>query len=165
MPCCGSRKSESGARKSRFANVNLNEIYESLADAYGDVAEDAGHTLVRDFVPGSDSTISGDRDLLTQMYANLIENAIRYCPVGSTIRLKVAAHDSRIFTSIEDNGPGIPEGEYEKVFRRLYRGEKSRTSPGTGLGLSLVKAIADLHDAAIRLENAGPGLRVEITYG
>ncbi len=156
---------ESGARKSRFAQINLNEIYESLADAYGDVAEDAGHTLVRDFYSGGSSTISGDRDLLMQMYANLIENAIRYCPVDSVIRLKVAMHDGRIFTSIEDNGLGIPEDEYEKVFRRLYRVEKSRTSPGTGLGLSLVKAIADLHGAAIRLENAGPGLRVVITYG
>ena len=137
----------------------------SLAEVYGDVAEDAGHTFVRDFDPDGDSTILGDRELLTQMYANLIENAIRHCPPGSTIRLKVGVEGGRICTSIEDDGPGIPENEHEKVFRRLYRVEKSRTSPGSGLGLSLVKAIAELHGAAIRLEDAGPGLRVVITYG
>jgi signal transduction histidine kinase len=156
---------ESGARKSRFAKTNLNEIYESLAEVYGDVAEDAGQTIVRDFGPDGGSTTLGDRELLTQMYANLIENAIRHCPPGSTIRLKVRVEGGRICTSIEDDGPGIPENEHEKVFRRLYRVEKSRTSSGSGLGLSLVKAIADLHGAAIRLEDAGPGLRAVIIYG
>ena len=67
-------------------------------------------------------------------------------------------------TSVEDIGLGIPEGEHQKVFRRLCRLEKSRTAPGTGLGLSLVKAIADLHAATIHLENAHPGLRVVIRF-
>lgn len=156
---------ESGARKSRFAKINLNEIYESLAEVYGDVAEDAGQRVVREFSAADDSAILGDRELLTQMYANLIENAIRHCPAGATIRLKVAVDGGRVCTSIEDSGPGIPVNEHDNVFRRLYRVEKSRTSPGTGLGLSLVKAIADLHGAAIRLEDAEPGLRVVITYG
>jgi signal transduction histidine kinase len=91
-------------------------------------------------------------------------NAIRHCPAGAAIRLKVAVDGSRICTRIEDSGPGIPEEERGKVFQRLYRLEKSRTSAGTGLGLSLVKAIADLHDADIRLEDASPGLRVVITF-
>jgi signal transduction histidine kinase len=155
---------ESGARKARFGRVRLDEILESLTEVYSDVAEDAGDRIVRDFNPAGDAAVYGDRELLTQMYANLIENAIRHCPSGAAIRLKVAVDGSRICTSIEDSGPGIPEEERSKVFQRLYRLEKSRTSAGTGLGLSLVKAIADLHDADIRLEDASPGLRVVITF-
>jgi signal transduction histidine kinase len=155
---------EAGARKSRFAQVNLAGICGSLAEVYRDVAEDAGRTLVYDFDSRGEYLISGDKELLTQMYANLIENAIRHCPKDAIIRLSIEAKDDVIVTSVEDNGPGIPEDEREKVFQRLYRLEKSRTSPGTGLGLSLVKAIADLHAAEIRLEDARPGLRVVIKF-
>ena len=155
---------EAGTRKSRFAPVNLTELFASLAEVYGGVAEDSGRTLKYDFETGGEHMISGDKELLTQMYANLIENAIRHCPQGAAIRLSIIATGDSIVTSVEDNGPGIPQDEYEKVFRRLYRLEKSRTSPGTGLGLSLVKAVADLHAAEIRLENAHPGLRVIIRF-
>ena len=155
---------EAGTRKSRFARVNLREIYASLAEVYGSVAEDVGQALIRDFDPAGDDIILGDKELLTQMYANLIENAIRHCPAGAAIRLSITREGESIITQVEDNGRGIPDDEHEKVFRRLYRLEKSRTSPGTGLGLSLVKAIADLHAAEIRLENALPGLRVVIVF-
>jgi signal transduction histidine kinase len=155
---------EAGTRKSRFAQVNLTEIYAALADVYRDVAEDVGRTLVCDFDPRIEHVIYGDRELLTQMYANLIENAIRYCQKSAVIRLSIEAKDGSIVTSVKDNGPGIPEDERKKVFQRLYRLEKSRTSPGTGLGLSLVKAIADLHAARIHLEDAHPGLRVVIAF-
>jgi len=155
---------ESGARKARFAKVSLDEILGSLAEVYSDVAEDAGGSIVRDLNPEADAVLSGDRELLTQMFANLIENAIRHCPAPAAIRLKISADGNRVWTSIEDSGPGIPEDERGKVFRRLYRLDKSRTSAGTGLGLSLVKAIADLHDADIRLEGANPGLRVVVTF-
>lgn len=156
---------EAGARKSRFAPVNLTEIFASLAEVYGSVAEDSGRTLKWDFEPDAAHVIPGDKELLTQMYANLIENAIRHCPQGAVIRLSILTSGDKIITSVEDNGPGIPEEEHEKVFRRLYRLEKSRTSPGTGLGLSLVKAVADLHAGEIHLENANPGLRVIIKFG
>ena len=155
---------EAGTRKSRFGEVNLTDIFASLADVYRDVAEDAGRALVCDFDQSSAYLISGDKELLTQMYANLIENAIRHCPKGAVIRLSIGAKDHSIVTSVEDNGFGIPANEREKVFRRLYRLEKSRTSPGTGLGLSLVKAIADLHAAEIHLEDAHPGLRVIVRF-
>jgi signal transduction histidine kinase len=155
---------EAGTRKSRFAEVNLTEIYASLAEVYRDVAEDAGRELICDFDARGEHLISGDKELLTQMYANLIENAIRHCPTGTVIRLANEAKDDSIVTSVKDNGPGIPEEEREKVFRRLYRLEKSRTSPGTGLGLGLVKAVADLHAAEIHLEDAHPGLRVVIAF-
>ncbi|OYX79473.1 MAG: two-component sensor histidine kinase, partial [Bradyrhizobium sp. 35-63-5] len=155
---------ESGARKSHFAAINLYDVFESLAEVYGNVAEDAGQTIVREFSPSGTSTIFGDREFLTQMYANLIENAIRHCPKGATIRLRIALGGDNVRTSVTDDGPGIPRSEHDNIFRRLYRVEKSRTSPGTGLGLSLVKAIAELHEADLRLEDAGPGLRIKISY-
>ena len=155
---------ESGARKARFAAVDLDEILSALADVYADVAEDAGQKLVATFEKGEPAVIPGDRELLTQMYVNLIENAIRHCPPGTTIRLNVERRTDQIVTVVEDDGPGIPEAEREQVFRRLYRLEKSRSSPGTGLGLSLVKAVADLHEASIHLEDAQPGLRVAMTF-
>ena len=155
---------ESGARKVRFSNVDLGEIAGSLFEIYCDVAEDEGQTLSMRTSGSGDCVISGDRELLTQMYVNLIENAIRHCPKGTHIELRVSRQGESVVSSVEDDGPGIPESERDKVFRRLYRLEGSRNSPGTGLGLSLVKAIAGLHDADIRIADAEPGLRVEMTF-
>jgi signal transduction histidine kinase len=153
---------ESGARKARFTSVDLNGVLLALAEVYREVAEDMGHTLAADLADRP-TFIVGDRDLLVQMYSNLIENALRHCPAGCRIRIGIEAGGGSAISVVEDNGPGIPEGEREKVFRRLYRLEKSRTSPGTGLGLSLVKAIVDLHGGSIRLDHANPGLRVVVT--
>jgi len=155
---------ESGARKSRFSYVNLKDVLSSLIEVYSDVAEDAGQQFMADFTTGGVYSVSGDRELLTQMYANLIENAIRHCPSGTRIHLALYRNGDKVCTSLQDDGLGIARDEHAKVFRRLYRLEKSRTSPGTGLGLSLVKAIADLHGAEIGLEDANPGLRVVMTY-
>jgi signal transduction histidine kinase len=154
---------ESGARKARFAPVDLNEIVAALGEIYDSVAEDAGMSLdlaLAEHIPA----VAGDRELLVQMYSNLIENAIRHCPTGTRIRLATARLPDGIATSVEDNGPGIPPDERTKVLGRLYRLERSRTSPGTGLGLSLAKAVADLHGAAMRLEDAEPGLRVAVLF-
>ncbi|MFA6267395.1 MAG: ATP-binding protein [Pseudolabrys sp.] len=155
---------ESGARKSRFSSINLKVVLTSLMEVYGDVADDAGQQLTADFEANSGFTISGDRELLTQMYANLIENAIRHCPSGTRIQLSLYRNGDKVCTVLQDNGLGIAHEEHAKIFRRLYRLEKSRTSPGTGLGLSLVKAIADLHGVEIRLEDANPGLRFVMSY-
>ncbi len=155
---------ESGARKSRFSTVNLTDVLSSLVEVYGDVAEDSGQRIMSDFETGGGHMVPGDRELLTQMYANLIENSIRHCPAGTIIQIRIFMSGAQVCTIIKDNGPGIADDEHKKVFRRLYRVEKSRTSPGTGLGLSLVKAIADLHGAEIRLEDAKPGLRVIVSY-
>ena len=87
------------------------------------------------------------------MFANLVENALRHCPDGTAIQLSVKRQGDRIVAEVADNGPGIPAQEREKVFQRLYRLETSRTTPGSGLGLSLVRAIADLHGASIALED------------
>jgi signal transduction histidine kinase len=155
---------ESGARKSRFSSVDLSDVLSSLVEVYGDVAEDSGQQVMFEVEAGGVSAVFGDRELLTQMYANLIENSIRYAGAGAVIRLRLFVKAESVRTSVEDSGPGIPKDEHANVFRRLYRLEKSRTSPGTGLGLSLVKAVADLHGATIWLEDAAPGLRVVLTY-
>ncbi len=156
---------ETGSRKSQFEQIDLGDLAASLSEIYADVAQDAGDSLQLE-VDGSGNslTIAGDRELLTQMFANLIENAIRHCPSGSCIKLRVERTGSTVVAAAEDNGLGIPEEEREKVFRRLYRLEKSRTSQGSGLGLSLVKAVAELHDASVRLEDAHPGLRIKIAF-
>lgn len=131
-----------------------------VTEVYRFVAEDRGQRLATALRAGQPIEVVGDRDLLVQLYANLIENALRHCPAGSRIKLGLTIENGAAVATVEDNGPGIPAEERERVFRRLYRLEKSRTSPGTGLGLSLVRAIVDLHGGEIRIEDAGPGLRV-----
>lgn len=154
---------EAGARKARFAPVRLGDVAATIAEAYVDVATENGHTL--HFASGdAAATISGDRQLLLQMCANLVENAMIHGPAGTHIGLSVLSAATTTTLCVSDDGPGIPEGERAKVLRRLYRLEKSRTTPGSGLGLSLVKAVADLHGARLELSDNKPGLRVTVEF-
>jgi signal transduction histidine kinase len=155
---------ESGSRKARFAPVDLRDVLSEIAEIYADVADDGGRSLELAEMPGMPQLIAGDRELLIQMFANLVENAIRHCPEGTRIGLWLGSRDGMIVAEVSDNGPGIPVSEREKVLRRLYRLDKSRTTPGIGLGLSLVRAIADLHSATLTLEDNEPGLRVSIAF-
>ena len=154
---------EAGARRARFIKISVNEVLDRIADAYGDVADDKGQSLVVRHPPPA-LEIDGDRELLTQLCANLMENSIRHCPVGTLIEVTAEAAHGNVVLTFADNGPGIPAEEHEKVFQRLYRVEKSRTTPGSGLGLSLVKAIADLHGATIEIANRGPGLAIVVVF-
>ncbi len=154
---------EAGTRRSRFTALRLDDLLETIADAYGEVAREHGQTLKLE-VAGELAEISGDRDLLVQMFANLVENAIRHCPPGTQIELSGQMEGQHVAAIVKDTGPGIPEGERDKVFQRLYRVEKSRTTPGSGLGLSLVKAVADLHGATLALSENGPGLCVTVRF-
>lgn len=154
---------EAGARKERFTRIDLNAVVEKIADIYEEVAADQGKTL-KATRAGKPAFVMGDADLLTQLFANLVENALRHCPAGTTIEINVAASAGAVSAEVRDDGPGIPEEEREKVFRRLYRMDKSRSTPGSGLGLSMTKAIADLHDADIKLHDAAPGLRVALRF-
>ena len=150
---------EAGARRSRFALVDLVDVVANVADAYTEVAVDAGMRLEIDALEAT--TVTGDRDLLTQLLVNLIENALRHCAEGTTIQVTVNG-DRRLI--VADDGPGVPADEIGKITRRLYRVEKSRTTLGSGLGLALVKAIAELHGAALSLSDNDPGLRVEVAF-
>jgi signal transduction histidine kinase len=155
---------EAGARRARFASIDLGSVLDDVADVYTAVAEDAGHQLAWADGRWKPAIIKGDRELLIQLFANLIENAIRHCPQGTHITLALHDEPDGFRAELTDDGPGIPEAEREKVFRRLYRLERARSTPGSGLGLTLVAAIAELHDAHIALDDHQPGLRVAITF-
>jgi signal transduction histidine kinase len=156
---------EAGARRDRFTIIDVGEIIEGLLEIYGEIAADEGQTLRS--VPrrrAEELRVFGDAELLRQMLANLVLNAIRHAPRGSRIDIASFANDGRVCIAIADNGPGIPAVERQNVFNRFYRLEKSRTSQGSGLGLSLVKAIAELHGAVISLADNHPGLLVKVIF-
>lgn len=157
---------ESGSRKAGFRPLDLVKLLGDVVEIYRAVAEDAGQSLTA--AANVAGRINGDPELLTQMFVNLIENAIRYCPAGTVITCAVTETAGNVRVCISDSGAGIPVAERENVQRRLYRLEKSRTTPGSGLGLSLVRAIADLHQASVTLRDTdaaqGKGLTVEVSF-
>jgi signal transduction histidine kinase len=153
---------ESGSRRAGFSKVDLSELLEFVASTYQPVAEDQGGRLLSEIAPGL--SVSGDRGLLLQLATNLVENALRHAPPGSTIKLQLQRDGSDVVVTFADDGPGIPPEEHEKVFRRFYRREASRTTPGSGLGLALVAAVAELHGARISLHDGKPGLVVELRF-
>jgi signal transduction histidine kinase len=126
------------------------------------VAEDAGKTLGCMVVQGI--VFVGDEELLTQMLANLVENAIKHTPPGAIIRLELSDRPEGSRLVVADDGPGIPETERDHVFEHFYRLDRSRSTPGQGLGLSLVSAVVELHEIEVRLEDNMPGLRVVIDF-
>jgi len=152
---------EAGAQKSGFTDVDLSELMHSIAEAYEPSAEDSQHKLEVDVAPGV--TMTGDRQLLAQLFSNLVENALTHTPDGSTVRLALYPKAGGFEAEVADNGPGIPAEEHEKVFDRFYRLDRSRTTKGSGLGLALVKAIATLHGMTLKLEDHRPGLAVLLT--
>jgi signal transduction histidine kinase len=153
---------ESGARKSGFTCVELSELFEFVVSTFAPVAEDQGHRLHAEIEGGI--SISGDRDLLLQLATNLVENAIRHTPSGTAIEVRLKKEGDEIIAGVLDNGQGIPEAERGKVFGRFYRLEASRTTPGSGLGLALVAAVAELHGAHISLVDRCPGLSAEVRF-
>jgi signal transduction histidine kinase len=153
---------EAGARRSAFGPVDLTEIVETVCEAYGPEAEEGGRSIV----PGIERAVvvEGDRDLLMQLFANLIENALGHTPEGTAIMVSLKAASAGPIAEIADDGPGIPTESREQVFQRFFRLERSRTAPGNGLGLSTVAAIVDLHRAHVSLTDNRPGLRVAIRF-
>lgn len=154
---------EAGAQRAAFQSVDLSGVVATVAEAFAPSAEEEGRTLLAEVAAGI--TVYGDRELLTQMLVNLVENALRHTPIGTQVKLSLSAHAQRAVLIVEDNGPGIPAAERQNVLRRFYRMDHSRTTPGSGLGLSLVAAVAELHSAATHLEDACPGLRIGVTFG
>lgn len=151
---------EAGSRRAGFKQVDLSGLLGELLEAYGPVADERGQRLDGDIGPGL--TTSGDHDLLTQLFANLIENAIRHSQPGARIGVRAQAAGNELVICVTDNGPGIPVSERKNVLRRFHRLEASRSTPGSGLGLSLVQAVATLHEATLGLDDNDPGLRCVI---
>jgi signal transduction histidine kinase len=134
----------------------------AIVDDFAPAAEDQGQTLVAEIDKGL--SILGDPELLTQMVVNLVDNAIRHSPPGALICIEAKAVGDSLELAVVDNGPGIPSRERENVLRPFYRLEASRTTEGSGLGLSLVAAIAKRHDAKLSLGDNSPGLRVAVLF-
>ena len=155
---------EAGARKSAFRPVNLIEVVGTVSEVYDPVIEEAGNKLSVLFDTTEVQHVMGDRELLMQVVVNLIENAIRHCPKGTTISLDAGEYHGEPWFRVADNGPGVPEEMREKLFQRMFRLEESRTTPGSGLGMTLVKAVADLHRASVKLEDNNPGLSITVKF-
>ncbi|MDE1897622.1 MAG: HAMP domain-containing histidine kinase [Xanthomonadaceae bacterium] len=149
---------ESGEARSGFATLDLSLLLGELADTYGAVAEAEGRVLVTTLA--AEVRVAGDRELLAQLFVNLIENAIRHTPAGARIELSLTVTGDRAHACVRDNGPGIPVEARDEVLLPFRRLDRSRHTPGSGLGLALVRAIAELHDATLGLADAGPGLEV-----
>ena len=154
---------ESGSRRAGFTAVDLAALVHHVADIYRPVAEDSGHAFTVNVDPAP--PIQGDRELLIQLLANLIENALRHTPPRTAITLGTGARAGAPVLFVADRGPGIPPDEREKLFHRFTRLEQSRTTPGNGLGLALVAAIAELHGATVTITDNQPGTRVEVRFG
>jgi signal transduction histidine kinase len=152
---------ESGSRRSGFKTVNLSAIAVSVLEALQPVADEQGKTIHADIV--QNVTLTGDKELLTQLVFNLLDNAIVHTPCNTQIGLSLCLSDGHIELSVSDNGPGIAKAYHQKIFQRFYRLEQSRTTPGNGLGLSIVAAIAALHEGTLALFDNKPGLKVVLT--
>ena len=153
---------ETQARKVGFRTVNLVEIAGEVVELYDAAAEPAGTSLT--VVGDPEVLVTGDRDLIFDAIANLVDNAIKHGRTGGQVVVASERVDGKPVISIADDGPGIPSDEYEHVFKRFYRLEQSRYTPGNGLGLSLVAAVARLHGARIEMLDNSPGLKLRLWF-
>jgi signal transduction histidine kinase len=153
---------EAGVRRSAMRLVDLSEILRNVLSLYTPLLDDSGHPFRVEL--DENLWINGDRQLLLRMFANLLDNAIRHTSSGTPIAISTLRSAEKTVVTIADKGAGIPPSDREKVFQRFFRRESSRTTPGSGLGLSLVGAIAELHECRIVLSDNAPGLRVSIEF-
>ena len=153
---------ETQARKGAFRTVNLVEIAGEVVELYDAAAEQEGTRLT--VVGDREVMVTGDRDLIFDAIANLVDNAIKHGRAGGQVVVANENIDGKPVISISDDGPGIPAHEYEQVFKRFYRLEHNRYTPGNGLGLSLVAAVAHLHGARIEMLDNSPGLKLKLWF-
>lgn len=153
-------QAEAGSFRGEWGAVRLSALAAEMGELYGAQAEEQGRTLEVAVQP--DVEVTGNRHLLAQAFGNLLDNALKFTPAGTPLRLEVSAAGDRVRVTIRDQGPGIPPEEREHVLKRFVRLDAARTTPGSGLGLSLVAAIARLHGADLMLGDAGPGLAVTL---
>ena len=153
---------ESGRQGLKFNTLKLDKVVKDAVDLYLPIAEEKQQRL--ELTTQNINTL-GDRDLLFQVVANLLDNAIKFTPKGGKISVSLRKYDDKSKLIVSDNGPGVPENVHSKVFERFYRSEvMNDIKEGSGLGLSLVLAVVKLHHAEIKLENNNPGLKVSVTF-
>lgn len=157
-------RAEAGTPSGALSEIDLSAVVADVAELYGPLAEDQGLVLETDIAEGV--KVHGNRELLGQALVNLIENALKYYEPAEgksgLIKVGLKGEAGRVLVTVADNGPGIPEADRGRVVERFVRLEKSRTEPGSGLGLSLVAAVARLHKGELRLEDNAPGLRAVV---
>ena len=155
-------QAESGQLEADNRDFNLSALVRNMAELYEPVAEEKSMSLSSEVAPGI--TVYGNKHLMSQALSNLLDNAVKYTPVGGKLMLVLRLSNYRPELIVADSGPGIVEEDRVRVLDRFVRLEASRNSPGSGLGLSLVKAVAQLHCTDIALEDNLPGLRVVLTF-
>jgi signal transduction histidine kinase len=148
---------ESGARRSAFRPLDLTPLLQGLAEFYEAGAEEKQCALVRRISP--ELPAFGDLDMIQQAVANLLDNAVKFSPPGQTILLSGLVEPAGPVITVADHGPGIEEADLDHATERFFRAEGARDTPGSGLGLALVQAVAVLHGGVLRLEANHPGLR------
>jgi signal transduction histidine kinase len=153
---------ETQARKGAFRTLNLVEVAGEVVELYDAAAEQDGTRLT--VIGDRELLVTGDRDLIFDAVANLVDNAIKHGRAGGRVVVSNERIHGQPVISIADDGPGIPAEEYEHVFKRFYRLEQNRYTPGNGLGLSLVAAVARLHGARIEMVNNSPGLKFRLCF-
>ncbi len=155
-------EAEAGIGKLALGPLDLSALVCDLCELYAPMAEDSELTLAGDTPPGI--SITGHRQLLGQAIVNLLDNAIKFTPSGGRIELSLSRRNGAATLCVADSGPGIPLDDRERVLQRFVRLDNSRGAPGSGLGLSLVAAVAKLHGARLDLADNAPGLRVTLTF-
>lgn len=153
---------EAGTLRRDFRDLSMTELVDDLVDSYAPDFEISGHLLVSTIDP--DLRLQGDRRLLRQLIANLLDNALRHTPPGTTTSLSLTSRANCLLLTVSDDGPGVPAEDAPRLFDRFSRSEASRTTAGHGLGLALVAAVTRMHDGTISL-GEGAGFRVEILLG
>ena len=157
-------RAEAGAPSGAFADTDISTVATDVAELYAPAAEEQGLTLGTAIAPGV--RLRANRELIGQALVNLIENALKYHDAeegkAGRVTIGVRAENGRVLIEVGDNGPGIPSEDRGRVVERFVRLEKSRTEPGSGLGLSLVAAVARLHRGEFRIEDNSPGVRAII---
>jgi signal transduction histidine kinase len=154
-------RAEAGAQHGEWERLDLSELACDVAELYEPLAEERGIALRLRCAEGA--IVLGHRQLVAQAIANLADNAVKYTPEGGAVTLATAVAPAPTVT-VEDTGPGIPEELRERAKQRFVRLDDQRSTPGSGLGLSLVEAVAKLHDARLELGDNAPGLRVTLTF-
>ncbi|HEY0107721.1 MAG TPA: HAMP domain-containing sensor histidine kinase [Rhizomicrobium sp.] len=155
-------EADAGVTRGEMAPIDLAPIAEDMAELYAPLAEEKGVALKID--PAGATLIDGNRSLISQALANLVDNAIKYTPAGGRVTVTASESPLGVELRVADTGPGIPVAERVRVVERFVSLDASRNAPGTGLGLSLVAAVARLHEAKLLLEDNAPGLKAVIRF-
>jgi signal transduction histidine kinase len=156
-------ETDAGTTRAAMSALDLGEVAADVVELYEPLAEENKVALT--LIPEPPVVIEGNRSLIAQALANLVDNAIKYTPMGGKVRIRAAVTADGVDLSVADSGPGIPAEDRPRVTERFVRLEASRNSPGTGLGLSLVAAVAHFHNAELVLEdNAPTGLKAVLRF-